>query len=218
MSWGRVEAQTQLQRQQKEQETTGEVVTDWCSLRRDRDILRALHVPCARPDPLTPTADPQGPSTFLLPPPGTWLMLSKEPIFDCTLSLKSSFSDFTSTWPPPGREEREVGSGAGNSTQHCRAHWDAPVSASPHPLPPSTPPELPQPAGYLVCGGCCPGNHIWMSHGSGRLACKRFAPVHGREGKGMSWGPAGAAGEGEHNTQRHLSWIGGKGQLQPQED
>lgn len=36
-------------------------------------------------------------------------MLSKDPIFDCTLSLKSSFSDFTSTWPPPGREEHELG-------------------------------------------------------------------------------------------------------------
>lgn len=36
-------------------------------------------------------------------------MLSKDPIFDCTLSLKSSFSDFTSTWPPPGREEHEQG-------------------------------------------------------------------------------------------------------------
>lgn len=36
-------------------------------------------------------------------------MLSKDPIFDCTLSLKSSFSDFTSTWPPPGREEQQEG-------------------------------------------------------------------------------------------------------------
>lgn len=48
--------------------------------------------------------------TFLFPPPGTWLMLSKDPIFDCTLSLKSSFSDFTSTWPPPGRAEHQKGS------------------------------------------------------------------------------------------------------------
>lgn len=31
----------------------------------------------------------------------------------------------------------------------------------------------------------------------------------------MSWWPARAGGEGEHNTQQHLrSWTAGKGQLQ----
>lgn len=45
--------------------------------------------------------------TFLFPPPGTWVMLSRDPIFDWTLSLKSSFSDFTSTWPPPGTQHAQ---------------------------------------------------------------------------------------------------------------
>lgn len=78
-------------------------------------------------------ACPQGPFTFLLPPPGTWLMLSRDPIFDCTLSLKSSFSDFTSTWPPPAREEWEVGQeqhpalqGSLGCSSHCLSSPPAP--------------------------------------------------------------------------------------------
>ncbi|KAL0597903.1 putative uncharacterized protein CCDC28A-AS1 [Plecturocebus cupreus] len=38
---------------------------------------------------------------------GTWVILSRDPIFDWTLSLKSSFSDFTSTWPPPGTQHTQ---------------------------------------------------------------------------------------------------------------
>lgn len=51
--------------------------------------------------------------------------------------------------------------------------------------------------GYLVCDGCCPGNHIWMSRGSGQLACKRFEPVRMRKEKAMSLLPPRATGEGE---------------------
>lgn len=125
-----------LQRQQREQETTAEAVTGSCSLRGHPGQCH-LSVPC----PLTPTAAhtcPQGPFTFLLPPPGTWLMLSRDPIFDCTLSLKSSFSDFTSTWPPPAGEQGEVAQ-SWSSTQHCGAHWGAPVLPPPSPCPSPTP-------------------------------------------------------------------------------
>lgn len=56
---------------------------------------------------------------------------------------------------------------------------------------------------YLVCDGCCPGNRIWMSHGSGRLACKQFEPVRTRKEKAMSslppratWGGGGTTHTG----------------------
>lgn len=40
--------------------------------------------------------------TLLFPPPGTWLMLPREPTFDW--ALNSSFSDLISTFPPPAGE------------------------------------------------------------------------------------------------------------------
>lgn len=64
--------------------------------------------------------------TFLFPPPGTWVMLSRDPIFDWTLSLKSSFSDLTSTWPPP--ETRHMGHG---SLKEGRARDAGKTPASP---------------------------------------------------------------------------------------
>lgn len=101
---------------------------------------------------------PCPPFTFLFPPPGTWLMLSKDPILDCTLSLKSSFSDFTSTWPPPARGEQRRAQSQANSFPTAMCCYEP---LNPPPPTPKSPPSQPCRCWYLVCDGCCPGNRIW---------------------------------------------------------
>lgn len=102
-------------------------------------------------------------------------MLSRDPIFDCTLSLKSSFSDFTSTWPPPGREEREEGQDWSSSSSAC---------ASP-----------PEPRGTWlvvdVAQGATLGGDVAQVH---RLVHDLHLPVE--RGEGMSWGQHGQLGRG----------------------
>lgn len=82
---------------------------------------------------------PCPPFTFLFPPPGTWLMLSKDPILDCTLSLKSSFSDFTSTWPPPARGEQRRAQSQANSSPAAMCCYEPPNPPPPRPQNPPIP-------------------------------------------------------------------------------
>ncbi len=107
--------------------------------------------------------------TLLLPPPGTCLMLSIDPIFDW--ALNSSFSDMISTFPPPWK-------GRSNSSWFhsikCRIIsikskvWVVVWYVNPRCVI------------YLVCGECCLSIRTLTAHCPDQSFCGGFGPFQNK--------------------------------------